>query len=103
MWAIPPTWFLMLAVPVIVMLTFALYSTLRSLKADDAEWERQRRRLHSLNRPIFPPRNAQMIVGAATATWFGTASAYGDAPIFKPGAMWPVNHHRDVERISFYG
>ena len=93
----------MLAVPVIVMLTFALYSTLRSLKADDAEWERQRRRLHSLNRPIFPPVDARFNRGnmlyAGSANGVVALSAYGWAP----GAVWPVNHARDVERISFYG
>ena len=100
MWAIPPVWFLVVSLLAITTLTFALYSTVRSMTADDAEWERQRRRLHSLNRPTFPPVSAQFnrgnLVYAGSASAPLAISAYG----WMPGAKWPVSDHGDVSSYA---
>jgi len=96
MWAIPPVWFFLVTVPLILGLAALLYRERIDALREDSEWRARQQRLHGLNRPVFPPTRARMITGAASAVAYVDSSAYS----WVPGAKWPVS---SPDAVQFYG
>lgn len=110
MYAMPSILFLVIALPMVALLWAAVLYEWKEQKQGDLEWERQRRRLESLNRPTFPPVSSRInrgnMIYAGSASGSLALSAYGWAP----GAVWPVTspqdvmeYRRETERKLLYG
>jgi len=88
MWAIPSVLFLAITLPMVALLWFAVLYEAKEAKRGDAEWERCRRRLEALNRPVFPPYKARF----NESNMLYAATAYSSLPAMYPGAVWHVTH-----------